>query len=385
MQKCPYGILLKHHCPLPAWLDAGGSGAAEEGEAQPPQAQAQGPTESYLDALFDDLHAMDEEQQAAHPGQGGGQVSVTQQGTAAAAVSAAQTGPTGGARGASTAPQAAAASHPRPASAQPGAGPQASARGSLAVGPAATQPAGPGAASEVWLAPIPPTQPVLVGDDDGVPATQPDGAAGPAAGPGGPTPAALAAALASSFTPAPRVAAFVWGALRRIVPRAFLGDRHNQRVLRRAIARFVGLRRWERMSAHQALQGMRVEGLPWLQPPPGAARGHRPPSWHAAQQRRLALWLAWLFGDLISSLLRAHFYATESEATRQVVFFYRKPVWARLAKQAVAELVGTQFQRMPLHAARETLERRKLGVAKYRLLPKRTGESGRGEGPAEGR
>ena len=36
-----------------------------------------------------------------------------------------------------------------------------------------------------------------------------------------------------------------------------------------------------------------------------------------------ALWLAWLVGCLAAPLLRAHFYATETEAYRGQIFFYR--------------------------------------------------------------
>lgn len=36
-----------------------------------------------------------------------------------------------------------------------------------------------------------------------------------------------------------------------------------------------------------------------------------------------ALWVAWLLGCLAAPLLRAHFYATETEAYRGQIFFYR--------------------------------------------------------------
>ena len=145
--------------------------------------------------------------------------------------------------------------------------------------------------------------------------------------------------------------------------------------MRPACSRFVRLRRYEQMSMHQAMQGLRLSGLPWLQPPAAASaaraqpqqQGQHPPavpadeqpaagaqpgqpaagaqpgqleqpqplqppqqrqqkqspSHHAAQQRQAALWLGWLFAVLVVPLLRAHFYCTESEAYRQQVFYYR--------------------------------------------------------------
>lgn len=123
------------------------------------------------------------------------------------------------------------------------------------------------------------------------------------------------------------------------------------------------------MSVHQAMQGLRLSGLSWLDPAqpqhaqqaqqmggrpdaraaggapqdPGPAaatnqpqqpqqvqqgqKAQRCPSMHAAQHRQLALWLGWLFCVLVVPLLRAHFYCSESEAYRQQVFYYRWEGW----------------------------------------------------------
>ncbi len=48
-------------------------------------------------------------------------------------------------------------------------------------------------------------------------------------------------------------------------------------------------------------------------------------------------------------------------------------MWARLAQAAVRELEGSQFEPVPRQQAQAILQGRKLGVAKLRLLPKRTG------------
>jgi len=56
---------------------------------------------------------------------------------------------------------------------------------------------------------------------------------------------------------------------------------------------------------------------------PGAAPAGLPPSLAAARARRLAQWVRWLLGGLAVPLLRAHFYATESEAFRNTVLYYR--------------------------------------------------------------
>lgn len=66
-----------------------------------------------------------------------------------------------------------------------------------------------------------------------------------------------------------------------------------------------------------------ITGLGDVLCPSGGGEGWRPPTAHAAAQRRLAFWLRWLLADLVVPLVRAHFYCTESEAYRQQVFYYR--------------------------------------------------------------
>ncbi len=138
---------------------------------------------------------------------------------------------------------------------------------------------------------------------------------------------------------------------------------HTHRALHTTIDRFIRLRRWEQMSLHQALNGLRISDLPWLQPAPRAAapaaaaapapadtsaaaqgppheaeqqtpagvggrggsggRGPVPRSLHAAQRRWLAQWVWFVMAQLVVPLLRSCFYCTESEPYRQQVFFYR--------------------------------------------------------------
>lgn len=48
-------------------------------------------------------------------------------------------------------------------------------------------------------------------------------------------------------------------------------------------------------------------------------------------------------------------------------------MWVRLAEAAVRQLEATQFEAVGLRRAQAILQGRKLGVARLRLLPKRTG------------
>lgn len=188
--------------------------------------------------------------------------------------------------------------------------------------------------------------------------------------------------LLSGCTPHTAVSAFLWSVLCHIVPPALLGNRHNRSVLLRVLRAFVSLRRHENLTLHQATQGLRTCGFPWLLTPPatsrrtphtrGAAAGAGaertnsapagaersdtgrertnaahggaersmantraaarqltaravPRSLHLAVQRSLGSWVWWLVAELVVPLIRSTFYVTESEPYKQEVFYYR---WA---------------------------------------------------------
>ena len=252
--KCPFAILLQHHCPLPPQLrevqqrhrreqqqqaagkfaagngaGAGAAAAAAQPAGQPARAALpsqgtvlaeslrqrlgvpQEATQRTADELMDELFELEQQQQ---------QQQQQQQRQA----------------GVHPRPQP---QHLQPQLRQPLAGQQGQVEEAQA-GPkrprtdpaaAAHPPPGPRPASTADASGLEPTQPA---------AEQPAaaGAAGAAAAvkpaAAGPAPA-QPASLASCFVPHRRVAAFVWGVVRAIVPAALLGDCHNQRVLRAAI------------------------------------------------------------------------------------------------------------------------------------------------------
>jgi telomerase reverse transcriptase len=209
-----------------------------------------------------------------------------------------------------------------------------------------------------------------------------DAAGGVGAGGGGAASSSELASLLCAHTPPQRVASFAWAVLRRVLPPALRGGRAGGRALRALLRRFCALRRHDALTLHAAAQALPTRAWPLLTlksdikngsgnaAPPKA---RTPPGAHAATQRRLAKLVRFIFSSLVLPLLRAHFYATEGEPHRSRVFFYRKPLWARLRAAAAPALRAVFAPLRPARAAALLRSGRSLGFAPLRLLPKRAG------------
>jgi len=180
--------------------------------------------------------------------------------------------------------------------------------------------------------------------------------------------------LCASFVPHSNVSSFIWACIRKIVPSKLLGSMKAKKVLRRTIKRFVSLKRYENMTVHQAMDSMPLSEIKWIH-----SIGRKdssstiPPNKYTAQRRIFTLWIGWLFSALVVPLIRAHFYCTESEAYRQEVFYYRKPVWTKLVNASFKSVFYKHFVPIPARHVQKILEERKLGVSRLRILPKRNG------------
>jgi len=370
--KCPFGILLNAFCPLPRQLKEGGEGANAPplpAQAVPEAVEEVVPaTEVSLDVLMDELHRAEAAAAAWAQGQrtqctGGEGNQASQQGRVGFGGLQRRgrkfTGLSQLVFEAGSQLDALAGVVKHSARSQTGSG--AALGGASVLQPSQA---------------IPATQPLTDSTiaTGGLRDLHVEAEAGQQPAEQQPEAAASGSSLSTCFVPHVQVSGFVWAVVRRAVPAELLGTKRAQRALQRAIRHFVSLRRYEQMSVHQAIQQMRVSDLPWLAASPSHAKRNVPPSEAAARQRTLAMWIGWLFACLVVPVLRAHFFCTESEAYRQQVFYYRKPVWRKLAEGAVSGLKVDQFAPIPQHRAKEILKSRKLGVARLRLLPKRKGE-----------
>lgn len=194
-----------------------------------------------------------------------------------------------------------------------------------------------------------------------------------------------------------QVTAFLWAVCRSLIPKEFLGSTLYWRRLYSSIACFVGLRRHEAFSIQHILTKLRLSGCTWLkggQPAGDIQSPHKLRNFHVGrnlssrvktedavtslqligmQQLMLEDWLFWMFSNLIVPLIKSHFYVTESENRRQNVFYYRKPVWAKIQLLSLRELTSRCYTKLDRSSVAAALQKRSLGFSRIRLLPKQNG------------
>lgn len=181
----------------------------------------------------------------------------------------------------------------------------------------------------------------------------------------------------SKATNTSQVSAFCRAVITKVFPKAFWAagetGRHNSNILSRNIDLFVRIRRYESMSLHDVLQGMRLEHIEWLAPVNARLDDRLSASDFKKRKELMAEILYYLFDSFLIPLLRAHFHITESNQQRNQLFYFRHDVWKALSEPALATLKQNMFEECSMGSVKEMMAKRSLGVSKVRLLPKQHG------------
>lgn len=196
-----------------------------------------------------------------------------------------------------------------------------------------------------------------------------------------PPPSAQASNAAANFmslaTPAAQVSAFCRAAVSRVFPDSFWSadsdENANQAVLLRAIEAFIQLRRYESMSIHDVLQGIKISSIGWLSSPKQGDDSKLSRSDFAKRQEIVAELVYYLFDSFIIPLIRSNFHVTESGVHRNQLFFFRHDVWKAMAEPSLTSLKNTMLQELSAKDVKQLFAKRALGFSQVRLLPKEQG------------
>ncbi|KAM4122947.1 hypothetical protein ACB094_01G122500 [Castanea mollissima] len=190
-----------------------------------------------------------------------------------------------------------------------------------------------------------------------------------------------------------QVVSFIWAVIRSIVPTEFLGTPSNWRMLRRNIARFIQLRRFEKFSLKKCMHKLKVSEFPFLSTQNFSCcfsnqaqkyatgesvdmhKGSRrlDDAAYVLRHKLLESWIFWLFSSLVVPLVQANFYVTETERGNQDLYYYRKSVWEKLINNAVTCMKDQGYRDLDDVTVRNIMKNRKFGFSKLRLRPKGNG------------
>ncbi len=139
-------------------------------------------------------------------------------------------------------------------------------------------------------------------------------------------------------------------------------SRDNITLTAQRVDALVCARRYEESDVDTWTDRWRTGACAWL---PRAAIA-------AVQRRRMVrAWVRWLVAEVMMPLMRNHFYVTESALHRNKMFYFRKPLWRKIAKTVQ---LSDMYRLADEVEAQELLGNRfGLPCARLRFVPKATG------------
>ena len=176
---------------------------------------------------------------------------------------------------------------------------------------------------------------------------------------------------------AAQVSAFCRAVILKVFPAEFWGAgvmrSLNQKLILRNVDKFVRLRRYESLTLHVVLEGVKVHAIAWLAPQKvdGAAKLSNTDI--GKRKELVAELLYYVFDAFLIPLIRGHFHVTESGVQRNQLFYFRHDVWKTISRPALTSMQRSMFEPCNTAEVKRGLAKRALGVSQVRLLPKEYG------------
>ncbi|KAL5722755.1 RNA-directed DNA polymerase [Ranunculus cassubicifolius] len=177
-----------------------------------------------------------------------------------------------------------------------------------------------------------------------------------------------------------QVVSFIWAVCRHIIPPELLGAPSNWRSLRKNIAKFVHLRKFEKFSLKQCMEGLKTSSVPLLAHSCSSCCLNSHDGCHKFSEglallkaKLFSCWVHWFFSHFVVPMLQANFYITDIEDGKLDVFYYRKSSWESLSKRGVSCLRNQSYRLLGQKDVMSILAKRPFGFSKVRFLPKENG------------
>lgn len=171
------------------------------------------------------------------------------------------------------------------------------------------------------------------------------------------------------------VSSFVQSVFRHILPHELFGQGQdgvlNLESVMHQVDVFIKLRRFETLSLHTVVQGIKVTAINWLAPPGSP---------NIVSQTELKVrkdllneLLYYIFDSLLIPLIRSNFYVTESSSNRNRLFYFRHDIWRQLVEPHISRLKAETFEEVPKPDVHKVITEEAIGSSLLRILPKNKG------------
>lgn len=165
-----------------------------------------------------------------------------------------------------------------------------------------------------------------------------------------------------------QVGNFLTELIAQIMPENFVGKTSkNKKVLNQKIFEFVKFNRQETFTRVTLLDKFRIDDIPWMR----FSATHRNAGFFK-RENEYVWWcvLKWIFEDVLISVLRCFFYATEKQKEYSRIFYYRKNIWNVVMKLSTEDLLKANIMAVEKKEMRAQCESHNFAPAKLRLIPK---------------
>lgn len=164
------------------------------------------------------------------------------------------------------------------------------------------------------------------------------------------------------------VASFLTEFVYNVFPPNFLeGCGKNKKVFNQRVYQFVQFNRFETFTRITLLEKFKIDDIGWLR-----FNSNHKNAKYFKRENEFVWWrmLKWIFEEILVSLMRCYFYATEKQKEYSRIFYYRKNVWHLVMKLGTEDLLQQNIMSVEKDEMRRKCASNNFAPAKLRLIPK---------------
>ena len=137
----------------------------------------------------------------------------------------------------------------------------------------------------------------------------------------------------------------------QVFPPNFLeGCNKNKKVFNKRVHQFVNFNRFETFTRISLVEKFKVDEIDWMR-----YNSNNKNAKYFKRENEFVWWrtMKWVFEELLVSLMRCYFYATEKQKEYSRIFYYRKNVWHLVMKLGTEDLLKQNI----MHVEKDEMRR----------------------------